>query len=177
MSYTRLLQLLFCVFILLMFPGSSWAQDMSRHVRKAIQEDSKTSLMEAAEAFQYGQGVKTDIVEAARLYLRAASKGNFHAHYRIYLLWSDFSEQFTEPPFSYQQFTISQNEAIKNYERLLLKNKNDPELHFRLAQLYDPGIGIVNEESKISAKHYRTAAKLGHKEARETLRMLKKMGL
>ena len=149
------------------------AQEMSSRVRKAIQDDSKTSLMEAAESYRYGHGVKTDIVEAARLYLRAANKGQKEAHYFIFDLWNDFNEQFTEPPFPAQQYLISQKEAIKYYESMLPKNKNNPELHYRLAHLYDQGVGIQNEDSKKSLKHYQAASKLGHKDARETLKIIK----
>jgi len=162
--------------LIFLFVSSAFADGLSSKVNKLIQQNDKWSLYEAAEAYRYGHGAKQDIVEAARLYLRAGEKGNFHAHYDIYTLWDDFEEQYVEPPFSVRQFTISKNIAILNYERLLAKKPNDPELHYRLAILYDPGVGITGKEQNICKMHLKKAARLGHIEAKRLQTQAKEYG-
>lgn len=163
--------ILLAVFILLICKISQ-AQPIPVKVASLIQQNTSESLLQAGLIYENGEGVQRDIVEAARLYLLSASKGNFHAHYALWDLWEDFSARNApRPPFSDPyQFKKSGDAAITGYKNLVRKYQNDAEIHYRLSRLYDPGIGIEGKERKLHMKHLKRAAQLNHKEAIKSLK-------
>jgi len=137
-----------------------------------ISKGDRKSLHETGVAYESGDGVQVNLVEAAKWYLEAASKGNIHSHYRIWSLWEDFSKPGMEPPFDLRQFEISRKAAIAGYENLAA-TKPDPEVFYRLGLLYDPGIGIDGDEANLSKKYLKRAADMGHQEAKELLKFIR----
>jgi TPR repeat protein len=168
----KLISLLFAV--IMMFCGCSQESkepSLPSHIKKLIAKSDPINLHEAGVAYETGDGVPIDLVEAVKWYYRAAKKGNIHSHYAIWSLWEDFSGTELDPPFPMEQFEKSRKTAIVGYEKML-ENQKDPELYYRLGLLYDPGIGIGGVEEEISKKYLRMAADMGHEEAKELINFI-----
>jgi len=145
-------------------------------IQKLINKDTAESLHLAAFEYLEGKTVPYDIVKAARLFYRAAEKGDYHSDYWIFDLWSEFGEKKIEPPFPYSQFVVSQKRAIKGYEKRIKSHPKDSEAYYRLSLLLDPGVGMESEEPRAKEYLYK-AAQMGHKKAVELIKFIDEMSL
>lgn len=168
----RLLMAVVCAGLIMI--NSAWAG--SAEIQRLIASGTGASLLKAGLMYENGDSVSKNIVEAARLYLLAANKGNFHAHYALWDTWEDFSRKGApEPPFNDPyQFAKSQQLALAGYKKLLIKYPRDAEIHYRLARLYSSG-EFHGKEYELEIKHLKIAAKLGNKEAKALLKLSKQL--
>lgn len=151
-------------------------EQLPPQISALVAKGDQKSLHEVGVAYESGDGVQVNLVEAAKWYLEAASKGNIHSHYRIWSLWEDFSKPGMEPPFDLDQFETSRKAAIAGYEKLTATNP-DSEAFYRLGLLYDPGVGIDGVEAKLSGRYLNRAADMGHQEAKELLKFIRETQL
>jgi TPR repeat protein len=145
---------------------------MPPYMTQLLLKGGPEELYEVGKAYETGRGTPINIVEAAKWYYQAASRGHIHSHYAIWRLWEDFSNLDLDPPFDAEQFNISRKAAIAGYEKML-ETTNDIELFYRLGLLYDPGISVGGVEARLSKKYLTRAADMGHKRAIEFLSLRK----
>jgi|LSQX01.2.fsa_nt_gb TPR repeat protein len=144
------------------------------HVSELISDGSGKSLYKVGAIYEEGDGVAVDLEKAVKWYYEASQKGSIDAHYAIWSLWEDFSGSNLNPPFPMSQFKKSRILAIRGYEAIMPES-NNPELYYRLGLLYDPGIGMDDQESQKSKQYLIKAAKMGHKEARDLLEFIQEL--
>lgn len=162
-------KLLIPMLIILFAFGCTTQQQRPAHIQKLITDNTAKSLHEAAGLYEYGEGVQKNITEAAKLYYQSAKKGNYHSSYAIHRLREQLYTLNDKSPLEWEQIDESKKDAIAGYTWLLLKHPEDPEIYYRLGQLYESGVGENNQENKTSTAMMLKAAGLGHKEAMEYL--------
>lgn len=163
----------FLIFLFSIFASSCLAQTRSAKIEKLINTNTAQSLQKAAFEYLNPDSNLYNIYEAARLLFLSAEKGNYHSDYWIFDLWPEFEESGVDPPFKYEQFSISKKRATKGYEKRLKTHPNEAETYYRLSLLLDPGLGLEDEEPR-SRRYLEKAASLGHKEAIDLLNFTKK---
>lgn len=147
-------------------------------------DNSSESMYLKGHLYEYGLGVKRDLSEAFKYFLAASKLGHVKAQYRLCDLYEVFMADNLAFPISMIELYKWEKIALLNYNKI--SNKS-PEDMYRLGVLYNPGIGLnenqvngkygISGKSKsLSNKWLMEAAKLGHKEGQYMVGVLYEIG-